>query len=250
MGGNKRDGIILTPRDRHLLEELQILRLVDREQAKLFAPFTSTTRANARLLALTRAGLLKRTFVGTINGGRKAVYSLPGQHQRGLRRNLLARESMVAHQLAINQVYHAFRYASSPQPEIQFLEWRTVQTVLSPTVPLIPDGIVRYATSVGEQVACVEVDLGTETLRVWEKKVGLYLQLATSGESQRLLGSERFKVLVLAPGRRRTENLAKMIARRTDKLFWVTTTGAIHNADVGSVRWLRPNDSTSWLRSR
>jgi FlaA1/EpsC-like NDP-sugar epimerase len=45
------------------------MRVVDREQAKIVAAFGSTTRANARLLALTRAGLLRRFFLGTRGGG-------------------------------------------------------------------------------------------------------------------------------------------------------------------------------------
>jgi len=240
MGGNNGAAVILTPRDRHLLEEMQILKLVDREQAKLFAPFTSTTRANARLLALTRAGVLKRAFVGTINGGRRAIYSLPGQHHRALRRQLELPGSAVAHQLAVNQVYHAFKYAARPQAGVQFVEWRTVQTVLSPAVPLIPDGIVRFRTPAGEQVGCIEVDLGTESLRVWERKVELYLRLAISGEHSRILGGDRFRVLVLVNSKRRLEGLRAIIARSVGKLFWLTTLSEARQQKVWSHIWTRP----------
>jgi len=40
------------------------MRIVDREMTKVVAGFTSTTAVNMRLLALTRAGLLRRFFVG------------------------------------------------------------------------------------------------------------------------------------------------------------------------------------------
>ena len=56
MTGNK--GIVLQARDHRLLAELGVLRILDRETAKIVAGFQSTTRANARLLSLTRAGLL------------------------------------------------------------------------------------------------------------------------------------------------------------------------------------------------
>src|ERR1041385_4615248 len=69
-------GLVLQPRDRHLLEELAIMRVADREQAKTVAGFGSTTRVNARLLRLTQAGLLKRFFMGTTAGGAKALYAL------------------------------------------------------------------------------------------------------------------------------------------------------------------------------
>ena len=38
------------------------MRVIDREQAKCIAGFGSTTRVNIRLLALTRAGLLRRFY--------------------------------------------------------------------------------------------------------------------------------------------------------------------------------------------
>src|SRR5690242_10376629 len=70
-GNKKRGGLIVQPRDRRLFEELAVMRIVDREQAKLVAGFGSTTRANSRLLALTRSGLLRRFFLGS----RKSLYS-------------------------------------------------------------------------------------------------------------------------------------------------------------------------------
>src|SRR5215831_10345600 len=76
MRGTRHKLVVLTARDRRLLSELGVMRVVDRELAKVVAGFGSTTRANTRLLALTQAGYLKREFVGTIAGGRKAVYNL------------------------------------------------------------------------------------------------------------------------------------------------------------------------------
>jgi len=76
MTGNRRRGIILQDRDRHLLSELAVMRVIDRETTKLVAGFGSTTQVNTRLLELTRAGLLRRFFIGCIAHGRKAVYTL------------------------------------------------------------------------------------------------------------------------------------------------------------------------------
>src|SRR5687768_9514343 len=76
MTGNKHSGVLIQPRDLQLLRELATMRLIDREQAKIVAGFRSTTRANLRLLKLTRAGVLNRFFSGSDAGGRKAVYAL------------------------------------------------------------------------------------------------------------------------------------------------------------------------------
>ena len=56
MTGNNGRGMIVQDRDRHLLREFAVMRVIDREQAKRVAGFGSTTRANCRLLAMSRAG--------------------------------------------------------------------------------------------------------------------------------------------------------------------------------------------------
>jgi len=53
----------------------------------------------------------------------------------------------------------------------------------------------------------VEVDLGTETNRVWRKKVRMYLQLALSGQFHREFHQSQFRVLVIAPSGRRLEGI-------------------------------------------
>src|SRR5215475_5187725 len=76
MPGNSTCPVVLTDRDRLLLKELATAKVIDREQAKKIAGFRSTTRANDRLLKLTRTGFLRRFFLGTRAGGTKAIYSL------------------------------------------------------------------------------------------------------------------------------------------------------------------------------
>ena len=56
---------MLQERDRQLLREIGVMRVMDREQAKCVGGFGSTTRVNARLLALTDGGLLRRFYLGT-----------------------------------------------------------------------------------------------------------------------------------------------------------------------------------------
>jgi len=82
MTGNRRSGIVLQPRDHRLLTALGKMRLIDREMAKAVAGFQSTTRANTRLLKLTRLGLLHRFFVGTVRAGLKAYMRFPRREQQ------------------------------------------------------------------------------------------------------------------------------------------------------------------------
>ena len=136
MTGNNQ-GMILQDRDRHLLKELAVMRVIDREQAKCVAGFRSTTRANSRLLLLTRAGFLRRFFLGTVGGARKALYALSPKGAalvevpyRGPRRasgQTLAADFFVTHQLWINEVYCLLKYRPIPiaSPPFGFLTERS-----------------------------------------------------------------------------------------------------------------------------
>src|SRR5262245_58423572 len=115
-----RRGLVIQERDRQLLREISVMRVVDREQAKIVAGFGSTTRANARLLGLTRHGVLRRFFQGTTAGGAKALYAisekgarLAGVPETGPRRaqdRSVVADFFIQHQLAINDVYCALKY--------------------------------------------------------------------------------------------------------------------------------------------
>src|SRR5215472_7957027 len=112
MDGTDRKAVVIQERDRVLLRELAVLRVADREQLKLAAGFHSTTRANARLLRLVAAGLLRRYFLGTRVGARKALYALSPKgaalvqvSTHGLRRRKdepLTTDFYIEHQLAVN----------------------------------------------------------------------------------------------------------------------------------------------------
>ena len=115
MPGSNRNVVILQERDVRLLRELAVMRVIDREQAKVVAGFGSTTRANARLLALTRARFLHRFFWGTVGGARRSLYSLsahgaaqagvPYRRPRRGQGEVLATDSFSAHQLEVNEMY-------------------------------------------------------------------------------------------------------------------------------------------------
>jgi hypothetical protein len=77
MAGNEDNrGLVLQPRDLHLMSELgRVMRVCDRDQAQLVTGVTAIRRMNRRLLPLVQNGLLRRYFLGTTAGGRKALYT-------------------------------------------------------------------------------------------------------------------------------------------------------------------------------
>lgn len=249
-GTDRKRGLIVQPRDMRLLCELAVMRVVDREQAKIVAGFGSTTRANTRLLALTRAGLLRRFF---LDGG-KSLYALSekgaqragvpfrGPHRRA--DETLVADFFVEHQLAINDVYCALKCRVIPVAGVSFRRWLAFQESITKNIRLIPDGYVEFATSRETLGAFLEVDLGHERGPVWQEKARNYVQLALSGDFERRFGTNRFRVLVLAHSERRLRSLQKTVGAITQKIFWFATLGAVRDQGFFAPVWYRPTGET------
>jgi hypothetical protein len=253
MNGNKTRPMILQPRDLDFFKVLGAsARVVDREQAMKFGGFHSITRANTRLLKLTDNGFLRRYFLGTLKGGSKALYTLSpqGAEVAGIANNraivrpkesLLVGDPFVQHQLNINAVHIAARYSDLTAFNSSFQGWRDFTEPLRRAIPLIPDGYFSVQTPHGIRPAFIEVDQGTESLKVWAKKISLYLQLALSGTFKQLFQQEQFRVLVVANSLRRVLSIRSAVQRQTTKIFWFTTLEEINRASLWSSIWLRPD---------
>ena len=237
-------------RDQKLLQELALTRVIDREQAKIIAGFGSTTRVNARLLALSRAGLLRRFFLGATAGARKSLYALSrkgselaGVQYRGPRlRNdqILVANSFVQHQLALNQIYCALKTTNAAIPGLVFGRWLTFYEPLTPNLRLIPDGYFELKTPSGVLAFFIELDLGHEGMKVWKEKVRNYLQLAISGDFERRFTQSRFHVLVIVNSERRLTSIRKVVRPSTEKIFWFTTIEDFHSKGLIATIWFRP----------
>ena len=253
MTGNNR-GIIIQDRDRHLLMELGVMRVIDREQAKCVARFGSTTRANSRLLLLARGGFLRRFFLGTVGGARKALYGLSpkgaalvGVTYRGPRRatdQTLAGDFFTAHQLRINEVYCTLKYRPIPVTDAHFVRWLSFYEPLLAGVPLIPDGYAEVATPSKNLAMFLEVDLGNESRTVWLRKVQSYVRYAVSGKFEEQFHQPQFRTLVVANSERRMASLRAATITATDKIFWFTTLETINRDGFWSPIWRRAVDDT------
>ncbi len=251
MRGNNGHGIVIQERDRELLRELGHLRVIDREQAKVVGGFGSTTRVNARLLALTRAGLLKRFFLGTTAGGAKALYSLSrkgaqlvGVTERGPQRrnnSALVGDLFVEHQLAVNSLYCTVKVQSAAATGIVFRSWRSFYHPLTRDVPLIPDGYLELATPAEVLAAFLEVDLGSESRRVWKDKVESYFRYAETDAFEKEFGANRFRVLVVAHSERRLESIRAVVNELTGKTFWFARLDSIQRDGFFAPIWRRPS---------
>ena len=225
------------------------MRVIDREQAKCVAGFSSTTRANARLLALTRAKFLRRLSLGTIGGTRKCLYLLSpkgaafaGVPYRGSWRSsdqILPADLFLTHQLYINQVYCTVKFRAIPLADVGFVRWVSFHEPLVEDIPLIPDGYAEVATPTKTLALFLEVDLGSESRTVWLKKIEAYLRYAVSGKFSEQFHQAQFRTLVVANSEKRLASLRAATATATDKMFWFTTLDAIQRDGFWSPVWQR-----------
>jgi hypothetical protein len=247
MAGTNRKLVILQDRDLHLLRELAVMRVIDREQAKLVAGFGSTTRANARLLALTQAKFLRRFFWGTVGGARKSLYSLAprgaaiaGVPYRRPRRGddqVLASDSYTAHQLAVNEVYATVKFRPLPSG-VKFLRWMSFDEPVGSG--LIPDGYAEMEMPEKRFVVFLEIDLGTEGRKVWQEKVRGYLSFATSGDFGKKFGHSQFRTLVITNSESRLTWLRIATTSLTEKIFRFAAAERIARETFWGKIWQKP----------
>ena len=249
MTGNNRPHILITERDRELLKSFFEYRLLDREQIQQLFDFGSVTRANDRLSKLHANGLLHRYFLGTKAGGRKALYALSSRgagvvstskfwkFQR-TEDELLVGEAFVEHQLGVN--WCQILVQCGPDSKLNRIV-RFNEPIPSP-LPITPDAYMEFKTQgVNEkQPVFLEVDLGTETSRVWDSKIDRYLKMAASGDFERMFRRPRFKVAVVCTSERRMESLRRIVRKHTDKIFYFSLLQTIKSDGMRTAHWLRP----------
>ena len=249
MLGARAKGLVLQERDRHILQELAVMRVIDRDQAKLIGGFRSTTRVNKRLLALTRGGLLKRFFIGS-GGWKKSLYSLsplganfletPYRGMRVRDDELITVSSSLEHQLGINDLYCIVKYRQVSVDSGKLVRWENLYRPIDAKRSLIPDAYIEISGPEETIAAFLEFDLGHENLIVWKKKVEKYLHYAISGEFENPVHRSQFRVLVVTSSERRLEGLQKATAAVTSKIFYFSTVNSVQDTGFWAPIWFRP----------
>ena len=254
MRGNRtKRAFLAQPRDLRLLSEAAVLKVFDREQAQVAAPFTSVTRANTRLPLLVKQGLLSRFYLASENGGKKSLYTLTakgaalaGVADTGIERrknSILVADLFVIHQLHINDVYLTLKFNPIPLADISFAHWHSFRHQLSNSAPVVPDGWFELSLPSKRLGSFVEVDLGTETAKMWKSKIEAYLQFAVGDDFQRQFKHPQFRVVVIVHSDNRLRSLRKLIANYTEKIFWFSTLEAIKKQGFWAPIWFRPTGS-------
>jgi hypothetical protein len=244
-------GMMLTERDRRIVEAIAEFGIVTRDQIAKHLKFGSVTRANTVLLRLARNRYLSRRLQPTLRGTRRLTYFVGpvGDELLGLssedgprrRRWAYLSDLFIEHQLAVNDLRLVFEHRVYPGYE--FLRWMSERELAPMNLRVVPDAYCEYRLDGRSYAIFIEVDRGTESHSRWTQKVNAYLGLAFGGTFEERFGRRFFRVLVTTPSQRRLAGVAREIAKRTDQIFWL----AEHDDLVGNgpfgVSWRRPAGS-------
>lgn len=256
--------LALQERDRQILIGVHKYRLLSREQVQALFGFHSLTRINVRLRKLFDAKFLDRIFLPAFWGSPKAYYCLG---MRGIeivaettdndileikkeRRQILkVREMFLRHQIAVNDSMIIFELMAKKlpnfQPEMHIakveIHSSTLLTINSNFHKLFkPDGYVAFRYQDKIYTLFLEIDLGTESLKIIQQKIGTYFNFGFSGEYQQIFGHKYFRVLFICSSQERLKNIKKVIEQQTDKMFWLAEIDKISVETIFSSIWQRP----------
>lgn len=271
VGGSRVANMKLTERDVWLFLFLHDTRFLKREQIeRVFfsnnGKITETTRAkaNRRLAKLTNHGFLDRIYRPVTIGKAQAVYCLGknaypmlkkvlGPDKKDLvykRRNNKVEFLFLDHALGIAEFRVQLELATRNNPDIDLLFWERESEALNDRVtdptgkqkylPVRPDAFFGLKTDQGKSYFFLEVDMGTESLKRFAKKIIAYKQYWKSGKYTQKYGYKHFRVLTVAESERRLVNLIDATAKAGGKsMFLFTTFDGIEKSILGPV-WFSP----------
>lgn len=219
----------LEDRDRRVLAETFLSKVVRRDDLIDFGYFSSIPRCNARLLALKQEGLLRiRTELGgmelraalyhcTSKGVRIAADVLdisPDEaieiHRSGIR------ELAIKHALRCNDLRSRYIRELTGDSVIQLTSWS--QELLchhefqvgERTTVIKPDALAELRGSEGHHHVFIEVDLGNAAIPKIKEKLHRFQTYADSGAFHEAYEADRFSVLLVTTDERRLAHLQRL----------------------------------------
>src|SRR5262249_52600790 len=134
----------------------------------------------------------------------------------------------------------AFRWLA--ERELRAREWWVEDPKTGRRIPVLPDGYLEIGLPGGGVHAClVEVDMGSQALAAFGRKVRAFEEWLRSGACERALGPETFEVTVLTHSRRRLENLCRVARDEIERERWdaylFATFDALEAEDAAEGGW-------------
>ena len=196
----------LTGRDVRLVRDVALSGYLTRAQSVKLGYFGSTTRANARLLTLVRAGFLVRHEAPYLRAhlyrAGPCAGDVLGEKVARAVASASRAPSFVRHALSVTEVRIAlagrgFMWRFEPQVTVAFRH-------AGRDLEVRPDG----AGLAPGRVVLVEADMGNASLPRVAKKLDAYRAFAESGALRRSFGEAKAEILIATVGARRAASLA------------------------------------------
>jgi hypothetical protein len=258
--------MVLTQRDCEIIRAVHENRFLRRDQIeRLF--FTTTAAANARLLALYQHRFLDRLYLPVELGSSQAVYALDREGAALIAREEQMHLSQVTwrrkhnrvefffleHTVLTAEIHVALQVALRGRSDVSLLEWRrdaflTRERFYDPAederkLIVAPDAFFGLATPEGSAYFFVEVDLGTETLDRFRRKIVAYQEYWRSGRYRERYGHANFRVLTIGEGPQRLANLIMLAGEEgARKQFLFALASEVTLRVLGPI-WFKPNSS-------
>jgi hypothetical protein len=267
--GNKAKRIVLTGRDRLLLQDLFLFGAMTRGQLQR-AHFGSVSRCNTRIKALEDVGLLARTLPAVspqLAGAGQAVCLLgpggvpvvaeglgwcPAQVRERQRRGT---PTYLAHTLGCVQFWLDLKDAVQGHGTVRLA--RFVPELLARHEYDVregsgswrrevfrPDGVFLLSKADHMSGWALELDLGHTSQREFLMKAAIHDRYGAAGLFAKRYGMARFVTLCLTTTPVRRENLAHLLEKATTTRFWFTTFAELGKGGVLGSTWYVPGAAT------
>lgn len=255
--------MVLTERDREIIKAVHENRFLRRDQIeRLF--FSTTAAANARLLMLYQHRFLDRLYLPVELGSSQAVYALDREgaaliaHEEHLhlsqvrwkRKHNRIEFFFLEHTVAVAELHVALELSARGRDDVALTEWRregflTREKLSDPEdderhLIVAPDAFFSLAVPGGSIYFFVEVDLGTETLERFRRKVRAYQEYYRGGRYTQRYDHRYFRVLTIGEGATRLANLIEVAREEgAGKMFLFGLASHVSASALGPV-WFHP----------
>jgi len=257
-------GLVLQERDRQILSACYQYRYLTRAHIQRLFGVNCVTRINARLRKLFDHRFLDRRFPPTRTGSAEALYllgpngpaivadqlGLNAQEVARIRQlNLKIKESMLTHDLAVNDLRISITTEIERDPRCQLVRWsdpreceqRFELTKGSTRIvtTLKPDGFFQVNYLNRLYSFFVEMDLSTSGHAALDEKFNRYRQFKMLGLSQEAFSVQNFYVLVITKSAGRCEHLKDLVEKNPSDLFWLANADDLRSAPLTANAWWR-----------
>lgn len=257
--------ILVQRRDKEIMLAVHENRFLKRDQIeRLFFAQSSTSACNQRLASLYQHKFLDRLSLPVDVGSSQAVYALDklGAEVVASHLSISPREVnwkrkhnkveyfFLEHTVGVSEVNVQLQLALRERWDVKLLFWKREaflpkDRVPDPedyegTLPVTPDALFGLERRQGRSFYFVEIDMGTETLDRFKRKVHAYQQYWKRGLYNERYNYSNFRVLTVTTGAERLNNLLEVAGDAGARNMFLFTVEELAKRDILGPIWFKP----------